>query len=156
MLRPMQPPNFEIPENRTVLKIGFGSTRYLPTHHYSGRGDPLGVHWDFIRDFYDKVGAKVPRECKWVIWGRMCFVHPMTGIIFGFGGGTHFYALRLRVELAAEACNAGALPLDTLPDEFPIYGPEWIRPHFAPQHSEWAVVAYEYAGTIGKSDRSEG
>jgi len=58
-------------------------------------------------------------------------MHPATGIVFGYAGGTHTYALRLPERERAEAIRAGATRIKHYPGvqrsfDLDDFGPEWV------------------------------
>ncbi len=72
-------------------------------------------------------------DCKWVAHGTPVLVRPDSGIVFGFCGGTHTYALKL-------PDRALGSPLD-----LSILGPDWISGRWLAQESKWCLAAYENA-----------
>ena len=105
---------------------------------------------------WDKLQAKLPRRCHWVVYNNPVLVHPRTGLLFGFCGGTHTYALRLPDGVRQAAAKARpervwrypggeSLDLDT-------FGPEWIFGAFNTVEAEYTVAAYEAAGKGGTAD----
>jgi hypothetical protein len=55
----------------------------------------LGAHPDLLARLWDELGGALPVDCRWIVFGTPVLVHPKTGMLFGFGGGTHTYAFRL-------------------------------------------------------------
>jgi hypothetical protein len=93
-------------------------------------------------------------------------VHPGSGVIFGFAGGTHTYVLRLPLKERALALEAGCkrvwhypaypelniaastLRLDDL-------GGEWVFGQFQAQEKGWCLAAFQFAGQMA-GDSSNG
>ena len=84
-------------------------------------------------------------------------VRPDSGVVFGFAGGTHTYALRLPPDVKAAAFSAGAttvhhyraypelgIPASML--DLREVGGEWILGGWLAPEEEWCSTAYEYAG----------
>src|SRR3989304_2688537 len=57
--------------------------------------ETLGTHPDLVARLWDELQSKLPVDCRVIFCGTPALVHPTTGIVFAFAGGTHTYALRL-------------------------------------------------------------
>jgi hypothetical protein len=87
-----------------------------------------------------------------VVYSHPALVHPRSGIIFAFAGGTHTYALRLPEREWQDALRAGAgrvhkygngssLDLDDI-------GPEWVFGKWLKEEDQWCLAAYLYAAKV--------
>jgi hypothetical protein len=54
--------------------------------------DTLGTHPDLVARLWDELYAKLPVDCRVVFYGAPALMHPTTGVVFAFAGGTHTYA----------------------------------------------------------------
>lgn len=118
--------------------------------------DKLGVHPDLLGWFWHELTARLPVKCQWVVWGAPVLIHPASGVIFGFAGGTHTYALRLPPKERDAALTAGCrrvweyracpelnMTASTLSlDEI---GKEWVFGQFQPREKEWCLAAFRFA-----------
>ena len=122
----------------------------------------LGSHPDLVERLWDDLAGGLPLDCRWVVLRTPALVHPASGVIFGFCGGTHAYALRLPPAELAEALAAGAPRLH----EFPSYpelgiaasrldldtvGSEWVFGRFHPAEKRWCAAACAHAGSSGRA-----
>src|SRR5215813_14819615 len=57
--------------------------------------DSLGTHPDLVARLWNELPAKLPVDCRVIFYGGPALMHPTTGVVFSFAGGTHTYALRL-------------------------------------------------------------
>lgn len=118
----------------------------------------LGTHPDVVERLWDELGGALPLPCQWVAWGAPALVHPRTGVVFAFAGGT-VYALRLLGTDVAEALRAGAEQVH----DFPAYpalgiaassldlrtiGPEWVFGGWRREEPAWCHAAFEAAGAL--------
>lgn len=110
----------------------------------------LGTHPDLVERFWKGITTLLPEPCCWVVYGSPVLVHPRTGILFGWAGGTHAYALRC----PEEARRPGALRVqryryakttDTM--DLASLGPDWVFGDWAKGEEVWCLKAYENAGT---------
>ena len=116
----------------------------------------LGTHPDLLEHFWDELGRTLPVDCRWVLYGAPVLANPSSGVVFGFCGGTHMYALRLPDAARANAIAEGAKTLW----EYPAYpglgvpassldlktiGPEWVFGTWSPRELEWIVSGFELA-----------
>ena len=116
----------------------------------------LGTHPDLVSWLWDELTTKLPEVCKWVVYGAPVLVNPKSGIIFGFAGGTHTYALRLPPAERGAAIKAGckrvwkypAFPeLQIKPSELKLddFGEEWMFGQFQACEKDWCLAAYEFS-----------
>ncbi len=112
----------------------------------------LGTHPDLITRLWD-LDDTLPEKCRWVVYGHPALVHPRTGVIFGFAGGTLGYALRLPASSRREADALGAKTAITMPFEAPWdvwdlskAGPEWRFGRWWDCEPDWCRAAYDWAG----------
>lgn len=116
----------------------------------------LGGHPELVERLWDELPRDLPQDCRWVVYGTPALVHPNSGIVFAFGGGTHTYAFRLPPERHREARAAGA----TTVHDYPAYpklgipssrldladiGPEWCFGGWHDGEHNWCLAAYAYA-----------
>jgi hypothetical protein len=117
----------------------------------------LGAHPELVERLWDELPKNLPQDCRWVVYGTPALVHPSTGIIFGFGGGTHTYALRLPPAVIGTARGAGATTVHSYPAypelgiaasnlDLADIGPQWVFGHWHQDELRWCLAAYEYAG----------
>ena len=117
----------------------------------------LGTHPDLVARLWDELGKPLPAECRRVVYGTPALVRPDSGVLFGFAGGTHTYALRVPRDIKEAALSAGATTIHRYPayPELGIeasvldlndLGPEWIFGGWYVSESDWCTAAYEYAG----------
>ena len=117
----------------------------------------LGTHPEIVERLWDELGGALPVSCRWILFGRPVLVHPSSGVVFGFAGGTQTYALRLPPPERAAAVTAGARTVH----EYPAYpelnvaasrldladlGPEWVFGGWVKHEEEWCRAAFEFAG----------
>src|SRR5262245_37456819 len=55
----------------------------------------LGTHPDLVAHLWDVLGKPLPEDCRRVVFRAPVLLHPRTGVIFAFAGGTHTYGFRL-------------------------------------------------------------
>ncbi len=112
----------------------------------------LGTHPDLVARLWDEITKNLPEKCNWVVYRCPVLVHPKTGIIFGFAGGTHTYGLRLPNREREEALRAGAPSRHTYSDkstlEISEIGLEWVFGYWLTGEDRWCLAGYEYAGSI--------
>ncbi len=113
--------------------------------------DSLGTHPDLVARLWDELGAVLPVDCRAIFFSGPALVHPETGIVFGFAGGTHTYALRLPEPERRQALEAGALRIMHYPAgsslDLSEIGDEWVFCRWHRDEEAWCRAAYEYAGT---------
>lgn len=113
--------------------------------------ETLGAHPDLVTRLWDELGARLPVDCRVVFCGVPALMHPTTGIVFGFAGGTHTYALRLPERERAEALGAGATrtkdyPAIPLRFDLDDVGPEWVFCGWFRDEEAWCRSAFAQAG----------
>lgn len=146
--------NFTHPINDSVLRYlkrlwdGTAPTNLsAPPNVYHPCTNSLGTHPDLADYFWNQLTAKLPEKCAWVAYGSPVLVHPKSGVIFGFAGGTHTYALRLPEKARREAALAGAKTTHLYSDgtEFSLrsFGSEWLFGGWYKEEPAWCLSAYE-------------
>jgi hypothetical protein len=65
-----------------------------------------GCHPDIVITLWESINAKLPGDCRALVYGNPALVHP-RGVIFAIGMGT-WHGLRLPSALGAEAVKDGA------------------------------------------------
>jgi hypothetical protein len=111
------------------------------------------THPDLSDQFWSLAGSV--RDSQWVLYERAVLIHPETGIIFGFAGGTSTIALRLSADELAEAFNdpeygrsvKGYKPALSASE----FGDDWalINPFRNDSRAQgWFKAAHDYAGTL--------
>ena len=116
----------------------------------------LGTHPDLVGWFWKGLADQLPKSCQWVVFGTPVLVHPASGIIFGFAGGTYTYALRLPASERETALRAGAKRLWSYPAypgldmkastlNLDDIGEEWGFGQFQEDERQWCLAAYEFA-----------
>jgi hypothetical protein len=111
------------------------------------------THPDLSDQFWSLASAL--ETAHWVLYQKAVLVHPETGIVFAFAGGTSTIALRLPPDEQAEAFTdpeygrkVGYQPEPLNASEF---GDDWalVRP-FGDDSAvqRWMQAAYDYAGTL--------
>jgi len=117
----------------------------------------LGTHPEIIARLWDELGGALPRQCNWVLYGAPVLVHPRTGIVFGFCGGSLTYALRLPGDLRDAELAAGAktrhdypaypeLNVEASSLDLAAFGREWVFGSWLTDEAQWCMAAFEYAG----------
>lgn len=143
-----------------------GLRRHLEPRHDGARIPPLatpdqvarpceslGTHPDLVARLWDELAAALPVEARVVFLGAPALMHPTTGVVFGFAGGTHTYALRIPDHLRAEAQSLGASRIKHYPGGQPsfdleVIGPEWLFCGWFEDEAAWCLSAFEAAGAI--------
>jgi hypothetical protein len=115
--------------------------------------DFAGTHPDLSDQFWELAAAL--DTSHGVLYGRAALIHPETGIVFAFAGGTSTIALRLPPdELAAAFKVAGYgrkqdfTSSSTFASEF---GDDWalVKPFGDETRvGRWFQAAHDYAGTL--------
>jgi len=119
----------------------------------------LGAHPDLVERFWNELPMRLSEDCRWIVYGTPALVHPKTGVVFGFGGGTHTYALRLAPAMRRAASADGAVTscdYPAYPDlgtsasrlDLAAIGPEWIFGGWHRGEQDWCLSAYEFAGDV--------
>lgn len=106
----------------------------------------LGTHPDLVERLWRQLTVSLPEPCQWVIHGRPALVHPHSGVVFGWAGGTHTYGLRLSAADRAIALAAGAQTIAKYSngDSFDVtrIGEEWVLGNWLAAEPEWCLRAY--------------
>jgi hypothetical protein len=134
----------------------------------------LGTHPELVARLWDQITAALPVRCAYVVYGSPVLVRPDTGILFGFAGGTHTYALRLPPAPRAEMASTALRQAEKNADKFALRGPardkylraqagdvhqytggskldistlgnEWVFGRWMEDETRWCISAYEYA-----------
>lgn len=113
--------------------------------------ETLGTHPDLVARLWDELGKELPSECRAVFYGTPALIHPETGIVFGFAGGTHTYALRLPEFERGVALKAGATRVYRYPGKQPPFdltpiGEAWVFCGWYQGEEGWCRAAYDFAG----------
>ena len=114
--------------------------------------ETLGTHPDLVAHLWDVLGGALPTDCRFVLFDNPVLIHPETGIVFGFAGGTHTYAFRLPEPDRQAALAAGATRVHTYPHplhppfDLEAVGPEWVFGRWVKGEEAWCRAAYEWAG----------
>jgi hypothetical protein len=147
---------FDHPVNAAVLRhLGRNWDESRPGNRSAGPEvfdlfrNSLGTHPDLADRLWKQITVKLPVSCAWVVYGRPVLVHPDTGIVFAFAGGTHAYALRLPEKERQEALAAGAKRVWHYTDatwDLDDLGAEWIFGGCFQQEQDWCLAAYGMAG----------
>ena len=102
---------------------------------------------------WDELGGALPFDCRAIFYGRPALIHPDTGIVFGFAGGTHTYALRLPPAVLSEALQAGTARVTRYPNgsvlDLSAIGEEWVFCRWYKDEERWCRAAYAHAGVSG-------
>ena len=126
----------------------------------------FGAHPDLVSHFWDDITQDIPEECAWFVYDTHVLVHPVSGIVFGYCGGTHTYAFRLPANIHAGAIERGAetvrkhssgcLGIGASKEDLTKIGADWVFGRFFDEEKVWCVHAYTYAGELGKVDGDAG
>jgi hypothetical protein len=112
----------------------------------------LGTHPDLVARLWDELGNILPADCRAAFFGNPALIHPETGIVFGFAGGTHTYSLRLPAAQRLQATGIGAKRVKHYPGQ-PSFdldqiGEEWVFCGWFKDEEAWCRAAYEYASSV--------
>lgn len=112
----------------------------------------LGTHPDLVTRLWDEITVKLPADCRWVVYGHPALVHPGSGIIFAFAGGTHTYALRLPERERQDALRAGAGRVHKYSDGSSLdlndIGSEWVFGKWLKEEDQWCLAAYLFVADV--------
>jgi len=145
--------NFEHPLNAGILRYlarsKWAKSNKPPSILPEGVGDPyinLGTHPELVARLWDEITVKLPEDCRWVVYGSPTLVHPHSGIIFAFAGGTHTYALRLPERERQDALRAGCGRVHKYSDgsklDLSDIGREWVFGKWLKDEDQWCLAAY--------------
>jgi hypothetical protein len=155
--------NFTHPANRNLLVYMAGrETVDRPRElNPADADDPyykLGTHPEIVERLWDELGGSLPKPCRWILYGSPVLVHPRTGVVFGFAGGSQTYALRLPEAERAAAIGAGAKTVHQYPaypelnvpaSKFDLadFGPEWVFGAWLTGEDQWCRAAFDFASS---------
>jgi hypothetical protein len=127
-----------------------GMAAVLSPSEVSRPYETLGTHPDLVARLWDEITRELPVDCRLVFFGTPALVHPVSGIVFGFAGGTHSYALRLPPREHAVALLAGAKRIHDYSARVPsfdlsVVGDEWLFCRWFAEEPAWCRAAYELA-----------
>jgi hypothetical protein len=116
----------------------------------------LGTHPEIVGRLWDELGAGLSR-CQWILYGRPVLVHPDSGVVFGWAGGSLTYALRLPDTERHAALRAGAQTVHHYPAypglniaastlDLADFGPDWIFGGWYEGEELWCLAAFHHAG----------
>jgi hypothetical protein len=126
-------------------------------HEIAGPSTKLGTHPELLERLWDELGGKLPSDCRRIVHGTPVLVHPQSGVIFAFCGGTLTYALRLPLAERQAALRAGAETVW----EYPAYpalgikasrldlariGEEWVFGGWRAGEEAWCRASFDAAG----------
>ena len=117
----------------------------------------LGTHPEIVERLWDELGGTLPMPCRWILYGRPVLVHPSSGVVFGYAGGSLTYALRLPPIEREAAVRAGAKTIHEYPAyreldvaasrlDLADFGPEWVFGGWLEGEEAWCRAAFDYAG----------
>lgn len=96
--------DFDIPENDIVLRQ---LHKFAPTYSYANRVKEIGGrfaimhqidgHPDLHEYLWQRAGADLPSDTRWIVRAHAAFAHPQTKIIFAIAGGTHSIQIKIPV-----------------------------------------------------------
>lgn len=109
---------------------------------YSGAGS----HPDIVQQVWDVLGAGLPLNCRFMVYGTPALVQPESGIILAVAIGTQ-YALRVPIKKVQEALKAGArLEIEwsfggvfNVQNEF---GADWVLGGYSQTQVKWCREVY--------------
>jgi hypothetical protein len=111
----------------------------------------LGTHPDLVARLWDELGKVLPADCCAIFFGIPALIHPETGIVFGFAGGTHTYALRLPEAQRLEAIAIGAKRVKHYPRhpsfDLDLIGEDWVFCSWYKDEEIWCRAAHKYASS---------
>lgn len=118
----------------------------------------LGTHPDLVARLWDELGKVLPVDCRAIFYGGPALIRPDTGIVFGFAGGTHTYALRLPPTERLEALRLGAARVAHYPHQ-PSFdlnqiGEGWVFCRWFKPEEAWCLAAYTFAGSSASAHSS--
>ena len=113
--------------------------------------EQLGTHPDLVARLWDELTRPLPVDCRAIFFGAPVLMHPVTGVVFGFAGGTHTYALRLPEPERSAALATGATRVIHYPAGQGRYdlaeiGEEWVFCRWFKDEEAWCLAAFELAG----------
>lgn len=153
--------NFNHPANRKLVAY----VQARNEHGHQPELDPatvnnpyytLGTHPEIVERLWDELGGPLPMPCRWILYGRPVLVHPSTGVVFGYAGGSMTYALRLPQPERDAALKAGARTVHDYPAypalnvpatrlDLADFGPEWVLGGWSKGEEAWCLAAFRFA-----------
>jgi hypothetical protein len=113
--------------------------------------ETLGAHPDLVSRLWDELGKVLPEDCRGIFFGTPALIHPASGIVFAFAGGTHTYAFRLPAAERETALEAGASRVMHYPAgatlDLRSVGDEWVFGWWYSTEEAWCRAAYDFAAT---------
>ena len=153
--------DFDHPANLGLVQYlsaeaALGAEREAPSTAVKNPYYTLGTHPDVVERLWDELGGALPKNCRWVLYGHPVLVRHDTGIVFGFAGGSHTYALRLPPAEREAAIAAGATTVHRYPAypqlqvaaatlDLATFGPEWVFGGWFRNEEEWCRRAFDLA-----------
>jgi hypothetical protein len=112
--------------------------------------ESLGTHPDLVTRLWDELGKGLPEDCRAVFFGTPALIHPVSGIVFAFAGGTQTYAFRLPQPDRDNALEAGASRVMRYPAggslDLKNIGEEWVFGWWYSMEDAWCHSAFTFAG----------
>jgi hypothetical protein len=145
--------------NINVLKyLNKGKTNQPLIANPNSVPDPYyqqGSHPDVVERIWDQIASALPKDCRCLVYGIPALVHPKSGIIFAFTGGTVYY-LRVPSTLVNEILQSGVRTyaqraegdIDTQRD----LGSDWIFGTWSSKEIEWCNMLFTQLNEISKTD----
>jgi hypothetical protein len=145
----------EAPANRGVLDYLSDSGKrrsplLAPASSLTGPRNRFGSHPEIIEYLWDQLAARLPVDCRAVVYGTPALVGPQRGLLFAVALGTE-YGLRLPpTEFAlARASEAEVVhhyrTAGVTLDLAHRFGPAWVFGTFHRREPEWGAAALEFA-----------
>ena len=110
----------------------------------------LATHREMLNWVWTTLPARLPTDCRWVVYGTPVLVHPKTGIIFCIAYGQSLCALRLSADEARMAVMDELESECTLDNGDVIYsdeiGDEWVFCSWEEYDVNWCLRAFQAAG----------
>lgn len=117
-------------------------------------GKSLWTHPELIDWLWNTLQAKVPIDCKHVLFGKPVLIHPETLVVFGFGHGDSACALRLPMDRIEIGLGLGMQEDVELANGTRMYsediGDDWIFCGWTEDDPDWCLRAFEYAASINR------
>jgi hypothetical protein len=114
----------------------------IPNPYYGA-----GCHPEIVERLWDQIGAALPKECRFLVYGTPALVHPECGTILGLGIGTA-YGLYLPGDLGEEAAKVGCRTTTvwsggSTMDIQSTLGGDWFFGAWKTQEPSWCCRAYQ-------------
>lgn len=132
------------PENQGILPY---SEEYIILDLKSVDKWNVGTHPDLLEAFWE-LGKKNARGTDpRAIVGSPALVHPTSGIVYGFVGGTYTHVLRLPPNELEEARKQTGEDPSSEDAACNRYGEKWsqVETWHHPKTNAWHLAAYDYA-----------